>query len=44
MNDYDDCTITDEEFDSYKKENGDVSPCSEYGMCENCPWWAFYYK
>lgn len=36
MNDYDDCTITDEEFDSYKEDNG-VSPCSDYGMCEACP-------
>lgn len=31
------CSITDEEYQSYLEGNG-VSPCSDYGMCENCPY------
>lgn len=31
------CDIDDEEFNKYEQENG-VSPCSDYGMCENCPY------
>ena len=33
-----DCSITDEEYQLYLEGNG-VSPCSDYGMCESCPYW-----
>lgn len=34
----DGCNIYEEEYDMYLEDNG-VSPCSDYGMCENCPYW-----
>lgn len=35
------CTITDEEYEEFVDGWGD-GPCSEYGMCENCPWSTTY--
>ena len=32
------CSITDGEYQSYLEGNG-VSPYSDYGMCESCPYW-----
>lgn len=31
------CTLTDSEHEAFAEDYG-VSPCSEYGGCENCPW------
>lgn len=30
------CTIDDESFNEYVEETG-ITPCMEYGMCEDCP-------
>ena len=35
------CTITDDEYEVFVDGWGN-SPCSEYGMCENCPWSITY--
>lgn len=32
------CTITDEELAQFMDDYCGISPCSEYGMCEECPW------
>ena len=34
------CTITDEQWNWFKDQYEDISPCQEYGQCEDCP----YYK
>ncbi len=39
----DNCTITDEEYEAFI-DSWESSPCSEYGMCENCPWSTTYEK
>ena len=32
------CTLSDDEFEDIRIEIGE-SPCLEYGMCEECPYY-----
>lgn len=32
------CGISQEEFEWFKNEYGEITPCQEYGDCEHCPW------
>lgn len=32
------CTITDEEWDQFFEDYCGITPCQEYGDCENCPY------
>lgn len=33
-----DCYITPEEWERFIDEYDGITPCSEYGMCEECPY------
>ena len=37
-NDLEYCDITDEEYEAFIDGNG-ISPCSDFGDCNNCPFY-----